>query len=472
MAVNQRVKDILELIKKDHNFDIYGFFDGKKDFDSYVYDLLKTSEEREEWEDENYLLVLRRYNSFTPALPRYKRKDEGKVKGGGYFLHWGGKGIAIDPGFDFIQNLAKAGLRIGNVDAVVLTHGHNDHYIDLDPILSLLYEFNELTDENLSGLSSLEKKDYSDALSHFKRAMEIDSSNEIAKKGFYVCLDDLGIRTELNRGTYETDLKRQHTLLMDIPSQDRYHKIDLFLGRSGQKTVDSFIPLRFDQIRNVYLLNLNPKAKETFPGYSFDLSLVPAKHPHFYSKSHSLGLKFDLKDEEDNSVLKLGITSDTGYYFANEELGSRMVYRGLASEFNDCNLLIAHIGSMLERELDWLDDSNYTDDESFPTYLYQKHLGLLGLVKLVAELDPDVLELVIISEYGEEMKEHREKLTGLLNSKDAFDNEPVFITGDIGLKVFLEDPVMVAVNDYQDKVGASDVEEEEKDGGIIYKEKP
>jgi len=89
--------------------------------------------------DESFLLVLREWNSFTPAIP-----DEGEAaRGGGYFIRHKGTGIVIDPGFDFLEIFHEAGGRLCDIDHIVITHAHNDHTADLEAILTLLYEFND-----------------------------------------------------------------------------------------------------------------------------------------------------------------------------------------------------------------------------------------------------------------------------------------------------------------------------------------
>jgi tetratricopeptide (TPR) repeat protein len=100
--------------------------------------------------EESFLLVLREWNSFTPAIP-----DEGEAaRGGGYFIRHKGTGIVIDPGFDFLEIFHEAGGRLCDIDHIVITHAHNDHTADLEPILTLLYEFNEKHD----GSASRQKK--------------------------------------------------------------------------------------------------------------------------------------------------------------------------------------------------------------------------------------------------------------------------------------------------------------------------
>ncbi len=95
--------------------------------------------------DENFrgiLTVIRRWNSFTPALA----SSVNPSKGGGYFLYFQYKnnrlGIVIDPGYDFLDNLFSQGYRIGDINAVIVSHAHPDHTDNLPSILSLFHELN------------------------------------------------------------------------------------------------------------------------------------------------------------------------------------------------------------------------------------------------------------------------------------------------------------------------------------------
>lgn len=88
-------------------------------------------------EEEGWLEVLRRWNSYTPFVPGPTGR---RGRGGGYFLAWRGKGLVIDPGQDFIDNFLLKGYSLADIDAVVVTHAHLDHIMDLDPLLTLLHE--------------------------------------------------------------------------------------------------------------------------------------------------------------------------------------------------------------------------------------------------------------------------------------------------------------------------------------------
>jgi uncharacterized Fe-S cluster-containing radical SAM superfamily protein len=83
----------------------------------------------------NSLLVLQRWNSFTPLLP----STSSPGKGGGMFLHWNGKGIVIDPGVDFLKNFFAHGFSVADIDAIICTHAHDDHTAEVEGILSLVY---------------------------------------------------------------------------------------------------------------------------------------------------------------------------------------------------------------------------------------------------------------------------------------------------------------------------------------------
>jgi tetratricopeptide (TPR) repeat protein len=93
----------------------------------------------EKWSsDRSFLLILREWNSYTPALPSYEEED----RGGGYFLFYKGRGVVIDPGYDFISHFERAGGRLEDIDDIVITHAHNDHIAQLEDILTLLHQYN------------------------------------------------------------------------------------------------------------------------------------------------------------------------------------------------------------------------------------------------------------------------------------------------------------------------------------------
>ncbi|MFA7404565.1 MAG: tetratricopeptide repeat protein, partial [Pelobacteraceae bacterium] len=94
--------------------------------------------------DRSFFLVLRKWNSYTPAIPT---DDDERSRGGGYFLYYNGKGTVIDPGYNFIENFHQAGCRIHDINSIIITHAHNDHTIDFESICTLLHQYNRGADK-------------------------------------------------------------------------------------------------------------------------------------------------------------------------------------------------------------------------------------------------------------------------------------------------------------------------------------
>ncbi|MDD5383205.1 MAG: MBL fold metallo-hydrolase [Candidatus Margulisbacteria bacterium] len=90
----------------------------------------------------NMLRTIHKWNSATPLFSR------GVSQGGGYFLTLRNnlgqiKGIAVDPGYDFFNIFRDLGLSIADIDAIIITHDHDDHTESVEGILSLLAKYND-----------------------------------------------------------------------------------------------------------------------------------------------------------------------------------------------------------------------------------------------------------------------------------------------------------------------------------------
>ena len=85
---------------------------------------------------DNVLSILRGWSSAVTLMEGSERL----WRGGGYFLKWQGKGIVIDPGFDFLRNFHDAGYHAREINAVLVSHNHSDHNADLKSIDDLRYE--------------------------------------------------------------------------------------------------------------------------------------------------------------------------------------------------------------------------------------------------------------------------------------------------------------------------------------------
>ncbi len=97
----------------------------------------------------NMLRTIHKWNSSSPLY------SQGISQGGGYYLtlkNSQGKttGIAIDPGYDFFTIFRDLGLSIADIDAIIITHDHDDHTESMEGILSLLAKYNDYNEERKS----------------------------------------------------------------------------------------------------------------------------------------------------------------------------------------------------------------------------------------------------------------------------------------------------------------------------------
>jgi ribonuclease BN (tRNA processing enzyme) len=88
------------------------------------------------------LRTIHKWNSSTPLF------SHGISQGGGYLLTLRNprgelKSIALDPGYDFYDIFRDLGLSIADLDAIIMTHDHDDHTESVEGILSLLARYND-----------------------------------------------------------------------------------------------------------------------------------------------------------------------------------------------------------------------------------------------------------------------------------------------------------------------------------------
>jgi len=279
---------------------------------------------------QNKLVVLRRWQSFNPKIPRPSNRE---LRGGGYYLLWQKKGIVIDPGYDFIQNFYDEGFSLEDIDAVIVTHSHPDHDNDFANILTLIKEWNEFNE----------------------------------KTG----------------------------------QADRGKKLDLFLNESVLRKFSAFLQapnMKFGRVIPLPTLYWNKDsdvdAEGPFRGknvhidmcrsdYRMSLEVIPAWHDDIIGKTSAVGLKFHLCDEDEHEVGIVGYTGDTGAYGLDMTRESKSEWC-IAHKYNDCNVLIAHLGDIRLRELASVMRAKgapwHTDDNLHP------------LIKLLRELFKNVQE--------------------------------------------------------------------------------
>lgn len=398
---------------------------------------------------ESKLIVLRRYNSYTPVLP-FKEADS---KGGGYFLIHNNCGIVIDPGFDFLENYFSHKwenkyndeFRLNHINAIIITHAHNDHFGELDTIQNLIFQYNKRVE--------LKQKLYE----FIKRTIDACNGNndiivkqKIIKNIKKIVNDDNPLHVEANiaidllnssfhDGEYFKKLRviEEYTRVYPVKME-----IDLFVSRSALKAIDGLIPINKSPFKTIHILN--PGDRQSYN--DIEIQATKAKHADMYSALHSIGLIFKIKIEQANKNCVIGITGDSGYF------------AGMENSYKECDILITHIGSIKPKELEiYYNKDNKIKDVKNEVLInrykipdlkevrsnsafYQNHLGILGLISLVSALKAvpsNPLKVVVISEYGEEMRTFRHYLTNLLQQLfiNSQINFPKFVTGDIGLEI-------------------------------------
>jgi hypothetical protein len=81
------------------------------------------------------------YSSYTPLL----KSSAGLRLGGGYYLNLDGYGLVIDPGHDFLVNFYLGGRSFDDIDGILVTHFHDDHYADFPSLLALIFQASKIS---------------------------------------------------------------------------------------------------------------------------------------------------------------------------------------------------------------------------------------------------------------------------------------------------------------------------------------
>jgi tetratricopeptide (TPR) repeat protein len=326
--------------------------------------------------DARFLMVLREWNSYTPTLPVHEERD----RGGGYFIRFDTKGIVIDPGYDFIENFERAGGRLCDIDNIIVTHAHDDHTAELEPLLMLLHRFRT------------DKQEHEDA-------------------------------------GYEQAPEKQRSA----------KRISLYLSASARKKFFGLLNNRDEKYQRIITLH-HPEKKEHHEiqiSAHVKLTVLPAFHDDVISANQAVGLCLDFT-LDDSNMRRIVFTGDSGMYpkKINKD-GSVETYKyedgngktreepeldnengnALCERYSEIlsadktHLLVAHIGAIKKREFQRSSsDSSPLEtlrSEKSARRFYVDHLGLLGTFMLVHNINP---EAAIISEFGAEMKEFRIQL--------------------------------------------------------------
>lgn len=310
------------------------------------------------------MTVLRRWNSFTPALA----SSVNPSKGGGYFLYFQFKkdsyGIVIDPGYDFLDNLFSQGFRIGDIDAVIVSHAHPDHTDNLPSILSLFHELNDRLGEHYYG-NRFNKKHLKLIISQgvFDQYYKLIKPTEESLKDIFV------IQADKNTGDIECDDRKF----------DNNHSIKIKAFVTSHRDLRQWESLGFF----IEIINNNIPSRRI--GYTSDAHwkldfFKKFKGCHIIC-AH-LGSIVDILNKKEFCSL-------CGKYKDNGD--------GKCEKYPECK----------EKRFE---DGNPTTEKLFKQAQEQNHLYLSGLTMFFDELLPNEenvdknMELAVISEFGEELK--------------------------------------------------------------------
>lgn|GEM_PF-2034610 len=370
-------------------------------------------EKQKQPDDQITLEVLKRWNSYTPLITENSR-------GGGYFLKVFGRGIVIDPGFDFIDNFKTSNYVFSDIDIVLVSHSHDDHTADLEAIISLLYRYNRELQETIVPRNV--------AKEHHTATKDVKAAIEAAKKGW----DHLTAKQIEWVNRYRDEFYNKRKKRVDFyVSAGVYEKYKGYFEWDPQ-CYDLQQPRHSEEEAN-YSVKI-VQYGEKIPLFKHDeskcIDVVNASHEDKTSRNPSLGFLFHLGET------LLVYTGDTGW--TEKETPERPNIQRQYQDIKGSNprekiVLLAHIGGVHGKEKNYL--------ENMEESLYPNHLGRLGLAKLVKTLEP---EICVISEWGEEFRDFRIPMTKIF--AQAFGGKYYFLPGDIGLKIDLSKRLVRAIS--------------------------
>ncbi len=357
------------------------------------------------------IICLRRWNSFSPNLG----SRAATTVGGGYFVRaWDGIkkryiGIVIDPGYNFLENFFNEGFTITDVDLVVITHAHPDHIENFTNLLTLLRERN-------------------------KRVQEVED--------FDVRTSPLEHRILLamTEGVYERirlNLNAEDELIQDI--------VVLSTEDSrGNEAGKAIINLRLDDNLVCHMGTCDT----SLPHPIVSFRAASAWH-NDYTGYDTMGVIIEYHRSENGSKndnrKTIGIIGDSRY---TDEL-----YK----DYKECNVLVTHLGSLINEKDYRNHDNEKNDDALFDCKKLSKllseenHLYLPGIALLLCDLQTysgNEFPLIILSEFGEELrgglrKDFVKRLSHPWNKGKKgkvyydYDYLPI-IAGDVGLRIDIE----------------------------------
>jgi len=342
------------------------------------------------------LISLRRWNSFSPNLGSRAAASVG----GGYLVRlWQGDryvGIAVDPGYNYLENLFNEGFTIADIDIVVVTHAHPDHTENLTNLFTLLFERNKrMADEEKQNTN--------------------DISAPIDHRIFLLITEGVFER-------YQSMLPETKAYIRDVVVLKAH--ADWPGSRAGSKAVRISV-CSDKQCR----IKLDSKPERAFDNNEC-VALIQAKRAwHDDLTGHdSIGIVVTYRGEGK----RIGILGDSKYH------------EDLYHDYKDCSVLIAHLGSLISKSSYKAGEENSFLKLGDGEEIIKKegHLYLPGLTRLICDLKnrngSNKFPLMVLSEFGEELRGGLRKDLAVRLAHGLHSDQLPIVPADVGLRIDIE----------------------------------
>ena len=353
-------------------------------------------------------ISLKRWSSFSPNLASHGTT----TVGGGYLVRvWdknseGYIGIAIDPGYNYLENLFDEGFTLPDVHVIVITHAHPDHVENLSNILTLLRE----REKRINTISRVFLVLTQGVFQRFKTLID----NEIE---------------------YIHDVV---VLSWDRPKRDTVCVVR-GVGQGGNGGPISLIV--GDESK---LGNKSTRHHELNPSLTVLVAIQAVQAIHTDgTEFDSMGVVIRVPSQKKRG-LQIGFTGDTRYSssLCNQD------------GFAHCNVVVPHLGSVIKSKafsnshescsLDLKENLKRALKQLQPTLTEENHLYIPGISMFLCDIKKAVKgtqpkskpPLIILSEFGEELR-------GGLRADLATRLQRIFkmevLPADVGLRVGVKD---------------------------------
>ncbi len=92
------------------------------------------------------LYLLHGWNDHNPNRT-WALTEHSRTTSGGFYLRWNGKGIAINPGTNFLDHFHSRGLTVRDIDYVIVSQEASDSYADISEIYALNGQLNKIDNQ-------------------------------------------------------------------------------------------------------------------------------------------------------------------------------------------------------------------------------------------------------------------------------------------------------------------------------------